>query len=61
MEQILDFTADEEGELCRHILRVSHMGLWKTQHDVMCLVETHVKNKSLLNNDTISNGWLEKN
>ena len=40
-------TADEEGKLCRHLC-VSNMGLWKTQHDVTCLVEMHVKNKDLL-------------
>ena len=35
------------------------MGLWKTQRDVMCLVEMHVKNKGLLKSNTISNGWWE--
>ena len=40
-------TADEEGKLCRHLC-VSNMGLWKTQHDVTCLDEMHVKNKGLL-------------
>ena len=40
-------TADEEGKLCRHLC-VSNMGLRKTQHDVTCLVEMHVKNKGLL-------------
>ena len=40
-------TADEEGKLCRHLC-VSNMGLWKSQHDVTCLDEMHVKNKGLL-------------
>ena len=51
-------TADEEGELCRHLC-VSNMGLRKTQRDAMCLVEMHVKNKGLLKSNTICNGWWE--
>ena len=53
-------TAEEESELCSHLLQASELGLGKTRHGVMCLVEGYVKKKGTMKASSISNGWWDK-
>ena len=50
----------EEAQLSTHLLDAAKIGYGKTRPDVMCLVETYVRQKGVLKGSSITDGWWQK-
>ena len=50
----------EEAQLSTHLLDAAKIGYGKTRRDVMCLVETYVRQKGVLKGSSITDGWWQK-